>query len=360
MRILILNSAKSWGGNEKWSWMAAGVLSQDHQVFVAYRSDVYGQRFEQPKIKLPFFFELDPVSIVKLVGFIKKYRIDVLLPTKRKDYVLAGLAAKLTGAVNVLRLGIVRKLKPTVLNQLVYQKLADGIIVNAAEIKHVLQQTPYMTSQNIKLIYNGLDIDDLNTKSRVEVFEKPFKFVVSSMGSLIKRKGFDFLLNGYAEFISLSGATDAGLVIIGDGPEQEVLKEQASRLGLSDKVVFTGFLENPYPCLAASDVFAMVSQNEGFANALLEAVALGNAPISTTAGGVEEILTHEKNVLIVPYNDSKALAGHIHELYLNQQKREFLQTQAREVITDVFSLKRMKKELEDFFQHLIDKKEQAG
>jgi glycosyltransferase involved in cell wall biosynthesis len=339
--------------------MAANALSRDHEVFVAYCSDVYGQRFEQPKIKLPFFFELDPVSIVKLVAFIQKNHIDVLLPTKRKDYVLAGIAAKLTGAVNVLRLGIVRELKPTVVNQLVYQKLAKGIIVNALEIKQVLQKTPFMARQEIQVIYNGLDIDDLNTKSLAETYEKPFKFVVSSMGSLIKRKGFDFLLNGFAEFMSLSGATDAGLVIIGDGPELETLNEQASQLGLSDKVVFTGFLENPYPCLAASDVFAMVSQNEGFANALLEAVALGNAPISTTAGGVEEILTHEKNVLIVPYNDTNALAGHIHDLYLNQQKREFLQTQAREVVADVFSLKRMKNELEDFFQHLIDKKEQA-
>jgi len=355
MNILILNSAKAWGGNEKWSLMAARGLSASHRVYIAYRSEVYGERFEFPKFKLPFYAEIDPLTIAKLVWIVQKYQIDILMPTKRKDYVLAGIAAQMTGKQNILRLGIVRDLHNRWVNKLVYHQLAGGIIVNAKEIKEVLLRSKFMKPENIRLIYNGLDLQQLNDLAKKESFTKPGKFLVSSMGLLIGRKGFDVLLKGFAHFLRLTGAGDASLLIIGEGIERENLEKLARELGIQNQVIFTGFLENPYPVLAQSDVFVMTSKNEGFANALLEAIACGCAPITTKAGGVEEILQHKKSALIIEYDEPERLGESIQELYQNSSLRQSLSQQAKKVVESTFSIGRMNRQIEEFFQDRIQK-----
>ena len=95
--------------------------------------------------------------------------------------------------------------------------------------------------------------------------------------------------HAFARFVEQTGNRDAGLVIIGDGAQKEEFAKLAADLGLRKRVLFPGFQQNPYPWLAASDIFAVTSTNEGLPNALLEAMYLGNAPISTRAGGVDEV-----------------------------------------------------------------------
>jgi len=75
--------------------MATIALSQKNRVFFAYRDHLIGERFPVQKFRLPFLAEIDPITIAKLMAIIRKEKIDILVPTKRKDYVLAGIAAKL-------------------------------------------------------------------------------------------------------------------------------------------------------------------------------------------------------------------------------------------------------------------------
>jgi len=349
MNFLFLNSARSWGGNEKWSLMAATALRKNgHHVELAYRKNVLGERFDFPKYKLPFLSEADIFTLSQLVFVIKKKRIDILIPTKRKDYVLAGLACKLTGAKNILRLGIVRDLKNSAYNNFAYNQLADGIIVNAREIKTVLLKSSYMKAEKIKVIYNGLDIDGILEKSEAEKVEKKFRFTVSAMGELSERKGFDFLMRGFARFLERSSTTDAGLIIIGDGEKMQDYKALSRELGIAESVYFTGFLKNPYPVLAQSDVFAMTSKNEGFANALLEGIALGNAPMTTPAGGATEILTNEQDARILDYNNIEMLSNAIFALQQNPEYRRKIAQNAKWKVEKAFSLEKMTSEIEAF------------
>ena len=140
-----------------------------------------------------------------------------------KDYFLAGLAARMCGKKNVLRLGIVREMRG-LYHRLLYGRWADGIIVNARGIKEVLMQTSWCQDSQVRVIYNGLDLDTLEEAISQETIPKPFAFTVSSMGRVTRRKGFDDILHGFAHFVSLSQAKDVGLVIIGDGNDLEDLK----------------------------------------------------------------------------------------------------------------------------------------
>jgi len=332
--------------------MAAGCLSADHNVYLAYREPRMGDRFEMEKYRLPFFFEVDPITILRLIAIIRRKRIDVLIATKKKDYVLAGIAGRLCGTKTVLRLGIVRKMRH-LCHDFVYNRLADGIIVNAAIIKDVLLTSTFMRADRIRVIYNGLDMEQLGKKSRSEgPYAKPFSFLVSAMGRITELKGFDYLLKGFARFIDRSSAEDAGLVIAGDGAYLSSLKELAGSLEIADKVIFTGFLENPYPLLAASDVFAMTSRNEGISNALIEAMYLENAVISTVAGGVNEIISSGENGHLVDYGDVPALGGSLEEFYENEGERKRLAAAARGTVSDRFSVERMKEEIVSFCKEI--------
>ena len=353
MNVLFLNSAKSWGGNEKWTYLAAETLSEDNRVYLAYRKEAVGSRFAIGKIRLPFLNELDLFTILRLVLFVRKKEIELLVPTKRKDYVVAGWVAKLCGIKNVLRLGIVRQM-PGWYNYLVYHKLADGIIVNARPIKEVLLRSRLLSEQKIRVVYNGLDVDSLEAaRNAPQKVSKPFPFLIVSVGNITIRKGFENLIHGFADFLSLSGAKDAGLMIIGEGEDLLWLKEKVAALGLESRVVFTGFLENPYPYLAMGDVFVLTSENEGISNALLEAMYLKNAVITSRAGGTEEIIQHGENGFLVKTNERTALANRLLDLYRDEALRLRLAENGRQTVIREFSLTRMKEDLLAFCREIV-------
>jgi len=111
MNILFLNSAKrGWGGNENGPGWPPSRCHKKQGLF-AYRDHLIGERFPVQKFRLPFLAEIDPITIAKLMAIIRKEKIDILVPTKRKDYVLAGIAAKLGDASSIMRLGIDRPIK---------------------------------------------------------------------------------------------------------------------------------------------------------------------------------------------------------------------------------------------------------
>lgn len=355
MNILFLNSAHDWGGNEKWTYLAIKCLVGDHQVYLAYGNDLIGSRFDIDieNYKLPFLFEADLYSIAKIISIIKQKQIDILIPTKRKEYVLAGIAAKTCKKKNILRLGIVRELHNLWYNDLVYNKLADGIIVNAQQIKNVLLKSKFMDNSKVRVIYNGLDLSNLGQASKAEKPSGNCSFLVSSMGRLYHRKRFDYLIKGFHQFISSGGSNDCRLQIIGDGEELNVLKQLTSKLKVEDKISFTGFLSNPYPHLAVSDVFVLLSRNEGISNALLEAMYFKNAIITTAAGGVAEFIEDGINGYILEEANIKKIGELLQYLYVNPEKRRSMGEAAHQTVLAKFSLKAMKENIESFCKEVL-------
>lgn len=351
MNILFTCSARKWGGNEAWVLNAVQVLKQQHKVFLAYRKSQIGDRFTIPKIQLSFHSEADLLTLVQLVTLIRKNRIDIVVPTKRKDYFLAGLACRLTGAKNIIILGIVRNLQNTALNNLIYNMLADGIMVNAQMIKDVLLQSSYMRSEKIAVIPNGISIDI----DSVVAAEKPAAFLITSLGELSERKGFDFLIRGFARFVKTNCIADAGLTIIGAGGQMEHLKTLCQKLDVERKVTLTGFRKDPYPLLRSSEVFALTSKNEGIPYAIIEAALCGNAIIATKAGGIEELLMDRQHCLYVDYGNEDVLADLLLQLYNDPTLRNKLACNARLAAEEKFSLEKMEREMIGFFRTILRK-----
>jgi glycosyltransferase involved in cell wall biosynthesis len=357
VNFLFTNSARVWGGNEKWTQLAVHALAEKHNVLFVYRDETIGRRFTVPKFKLPFLSEIGPVTLHKLVNLIRLHRIDVIIPTKRKDYTLAGIASRMTGRANILRLGIERDLQNRFLNNLVYNKFSDGIIVNASIVKETLLRSSYMDREKIKVIHNGLDMDVLDTASTDSLhLRERYKFVVSSVGRITRVKRIDILVESFRNFLAITNARDALLVIIGDGESLPSVRRQVIERGIADSVLITGYIENPYSYVRESDVFIITSEKEGISNAMLEAMYLGSLVVSTPAGGAPEVIRSGENGFLINFDDISSLTSLLVELYKYPEKKEKLVSRARETVLTEFRIERMIEDIEEFVREVCIRK----
>jgi glycosyltransferase involved in cell wall biosynthesis len=354
MNFLFLNSAKQWGGNENWIALASTALSElNHTSVIAYRSQQVGARFPGTKIKLPFYSEMDIITLFSLLKILRKYRVDVIISTKQKDYFLGGLTAKIYKIPNIIRLGIVRPLNNSWSKKLLYDKLCDGIIVNARRIKETLLQSSFVQPNKICLVYNGVNITTIVEKSEQFTIKKPSPFLIVTSGMLIKRKGFDYLLTAFARFLHTHTIRNAGLLILGSGEEQENLRRLSRNLGIDRYTIFQGYQQNPFPYLKQGDCFVITSENEGLANALLEAMALGIPVITTPSGGVTEVIKDGENGYIVNREDVPALVNRIQQLYTQIELRRNLAQKAYQTIQKQFSPSVMANKIIDFCSEIL-------
>ncbi len=133
---------------------------------------------------------------------------------------------------------------------------------------------------------------------------------IVAMGRLVRQKGFDLLLQALA----LTPEPRPLLTILGQGELEGQLRAQARTLHIEIDVCFAGFQNNPYPFLAAADLFVLPSRYEGFPNALLEAMALGTPAVAFACpGGLEEIVLPGVNGWLAPPEDVAALAALLRE-----------------------------------------------
>jgi glycosyltransferase involved in cell wall biosynthesis len=357
VNFLFTNSARVWGGNEKWTHLAAHALAENHKVILAYRDHEIGRRFSIPKIKLPFTSEIGPVTLFRLVKIIREHRIDVIIPTKRKDFTLAGIASLITGTVNILRLGIERDLKNKILNNIVYNKWADGIIVNASIVMETLLRSSFMKREKIRVVHNGLDTQALDTTSAMKLrLNKKFSFIISSMGRITPVKRVDILVESFKNFLTVTNAHDALLVIIGDGESLPSIRRQIIESGITEQVIITGYIDNPYPYIHESDIFIITSVKEGISNSMLEAMYLGSLVISTPAGGALEVLRHGENGFVIDFNDVSSLTTLLVDIYSHPEIKDEIVPRARETVVEKFRIERMISDIEEFVREVCNRK----
>lgn len=148
--------------------------------------------------------------------------------------------------------------------------------------------------------------------------------IVLNVARLYSWKKIDDLIRMSLEFNS-----DAGLVVVGDGPERSALEDLARTI--QAPVVFTGAVPQAdiYSYLAAADIFVLNTSYEGMSHVLLEARWAGARIVTTTVGGNLEILEHRKNALLVEYGDRQAMVDAVNSLLDDPALGDRLSSSAR-------------------------------
>lgn len=196
-----------------------------------------------------------------------------------------------------------------------------------------------------RVIYNIIDQRAICERSKA-VFSMPrhrtFTFV--NVGSLKEIKRQDRIIETAA--LLKARGYDADFWLIGKGIWEERLKAQATVLNVSDSVHFLGFQSNPYPYVAAADVFLMTSDSEGFPLVVAEAMCLGKAVISTRITGPMEMLDNGRCGILTGFS-SEEIAKAAISLIDDPQKTKQYQRLAYERATSYFNVDNVMSQIND-------------
>lgn len=174
---------------------------------------------------------------------------------------------------------------------------AAAIVVQTADIAEWARRF----GVPVEIIPNPVSIEPLAPERRAS---PP---IVAAMGRLTGQKGFDVLI---ASFASIAGRhPDWRLVIHGEGPERAGLERAAAVSECGGRISLPGLSKDAAAALAQASLFVLPSRFEGYPNVLIEALAAGLPVIATSCpGGNAEILGEGEFGLLVPPDDSSALA----------------------------------------------------
>lgn len=162
---------------------------------------------------------------------------------------------------------------------------------------------------NSQVQYNLIDRDKICCRAQEKEVEKK-RFTICNVGRLAEQKRQDRIIE-IAKILKEKGL-DVEFWILGVGPLETALKEQAYNAGVEDMVLFKGFQTNPYIYMKAADIFLLTSDTEGYPTVVCEALCLGKPIVSTNVTGVDELLTNDAG--IVCGYDVEEIAGKLSSL----------------------------------------------
>lgn len=158
--------------------------------------------------------------------------------------------------------------------------------------------------------------------------------VVLFLGALLPAKGVAELLQAFATLHAADPS--AQLVLAGSGPDLAALQAQAAELHIQDNVHFPGWIDAQEKAgwLRQARVLTLASHVEGQPMVLLEAMASGTAVLSTTVGGIPDLIEHGVHGLLVPAHDTAALTAELLRLWDDEALRKRLIQAARAHVSE--------------------------
>lgn len=196
-------------------------------------------------------------------------------------------------------------------------KQSNLVITVSEELREKVSALGIGTDKTIT-IRNGVDVTRFvpsdQGKVRAKLGLPPTGKILLFVGGLVPIKSISTLIEALALLCRSDGALS--LVIVGAGPEALILQEQASRLLLSDKVLFVGTLPHDKipDWMNACDVFVLPSRYESFGCTLMEALACGKPVVATSVGGPTEFLRDGEHGRLVEPGNPIQIAAAIREV----------------------------------------------
>src|SRR5699024_2398270 len=174
---------------------------------------------------------------------------------------------------------------------------------------------------------------------------------IITAGRLVAEKDHATLLRSFAK---IDKQLNAHLIILGEGELETQLKQLAKTLGISERITFLGFKQNPYAYIKRADVFAVTSTTEGFGHVLVEALALGVPVVSTRCNpGAKEILGEATYGMLADVGDVEAMTDNLERaLTLTNSEREEIIKKGKERASQ-FAVERIVEQYEQTFKHVL-------
>jgi len=191
--------------------------------------------------------------------------------------------------------------------------------------------------RELNIINNGIDVErfryneKVRNKMRSEIGTAENTLLIGCVGRLTYQKNQSFLLEVLRTVSDLDPEEDCRLIFVGDGEDRSMLEKKAAELGIQEKVIFTGVVDNVQDYLQALDVAVMPSRYEGLAIAVIEEQAAGLEILASEA--IPESAAVTGGVAFLPSGDKHKWAQAILKKHVRHPE------QADQVAANGYSIK---------------------
>jgi glycosyltransferase involved in cell wall biosynthesis len=217
-------------------------------------------------------------------------------------------------------------------------RVADHLITVSENTKKELMEIFNYKNDSITVIRNGVDIREFSPSNRDDNIKSFFgaEKIVLTVGHLAYRKGIDVLIRAAASILQIF--PEVKFVIVGTGEDLAFYRRLSEILGVSRSVCFVGRVSSQFlrKLYATADVFVLPSRYEGQPISILEAMASGCPVVLSRISDIDTYITNYETGLLVPPEDTSALASAIIELLTNENLSKRIRERALTYVRDHF------------------------
>jgi len=311
----------------------------------------------------------DAVAVVRLAGLIRRFRPEILHTHTAKAGTVGRVAALLAGNArppivihtfhgHVLR-GYFSPAKTAffrILERLL-AKVTTVLIAVSPEVRDDLVSLGVAPPEKFVVVRLGIELeervrcDEPREEIRRRLGIPPERFVVGWLGRMTGVKQTSDLLD--ALVVLRERGIDAGLLLVGDGPDRDAFEERALALGLVKQCLFLGYQEEVAPWYAAMDAVALPSGNEGTPVTVIEALAAGRPVAAYGVGGVPDVVREGIDGFVVEPGDTAALAARLAELAADPALRDRMGAAGRARVLERYGVPRLLDDVDRLYRETI-------
>jgi sugar transferase (PEP-CTERM/EpsH1 system associated) len=316
-------------------------------------------RLQDENIPIYIFEKGDGIDYwlpIKISRILKKQNIDIVHTRNFAALLYGSTAAKLAGVRGVIAdiRGRIPEDEGQKCKRLSF--LVSRFVGVSEDIKKMLANDFKIKEAKIKTIYNGVHLShqtqDLDLASlRARLGLAPDDFVIGTIGRMEPVKDYAALIRMSAPL--LVKYRTVKLMFVGDGSQRAELEKLARDLGLSTKIIFTGYQKDISNYLQLINVFALTSISEGISNVLLEAMASAIPVIATEVGGNPEIVINNQTGFLIPRTNLNQLTEKIDLLINNPELVNNFGKNGRKRVEEMFTIEKMVSEYQSLYQAII-------
>lgn len=238
----------------------------------------------------------------------------------------------------------------------VFYNYSNKVVALSQGVREDLIENFKIKADKIKVIYNPVDIDNINILKNEIVDDVDImtnQKLIISVGRLEEQKDFPTLIRAFS---LVQEKINAKLIILGKGSQEIMLKKLCEDLKIEDKVLFLGFKENPQKYVKISDLFVLTSKWEGFGHVIVEAMAVGTPVVITDCkSGPFEIIQDNKYGVLAEVENYQDIAEKVIALLEDNRMSSLYAKKGIERSYD-FNSNTIVKEYEELFDKVINSK----